>query len=110
MTRAIVVLSNLPDQTSAQTLARRVIDEHAGACVNILAPCRSIYRWEGAVEEANEVPVLIKTSAERYAALEALIREVHPYTTPEIIALPVVAGLPAYLQWVEDETRQAKRA
>ena len=75
------------------------------ACVNILAPCRSVYRWKGAVQREEEHPVLIKTTAERYPALEAAIRAAHPYELPEIIAVPIERGLPAFLAWVDAETK-----
>jgi len=77
---------------------------HAGACVNVLAPCRSVYRWEGRIETAEEVPLLVKTTAARYPELEQLIKGRHPYELPEIIAVPLSAGLPAYLAWVAAET------
>ncbi len=102
---ALLVISNLPDQASAERLARHVIETRTAACVNILAPCRSVYRWQGAVEEATEIPVLMKTTRERYSALESAIRSLHPYELPEIIAVEVGAGLPAYLAWVGQETR-----
>jgi periplasmic divalent cation tolerance protein len=101
----LLVLTNLPDQESAEGLANALIEAHVAACVNILAPCRSVYRWQGAVESAAEVPLLIKTAADRYAALEVAIRESHPYELPEIVALPVACGLPDYLAWVAAETR-----
>ena len=104
MTATWVVISTLPDQASAERLADHLVGERVAACVNILAPCRSVYRWEGKVERANEVPVFIKTTSDRYAALEAAIRAVHPYSVPEIVAIPAVAGWPAYLAWVADET------
>ena len=107
MTDALVVLTNLPDAASAQALASRLVELRLAACVNILAPCRSVYRWQGAVEDAEEVPLLIKTTAERYAALEAEIRNRHPYELPEIVAVPLVRGLPAYLEWVAAETTPA---
>ena len=100
----IAVLTNLPDSTSAFNLARDVVHLRLAACANVLAPVTSFYRWEGREEQASEVPVLIKSTAARYAALEAAIRERHPYDTPEIIAWPVTEGLPAYLAWVEAET------
>ncbi len=78
--------------------------QRVAACVNVLAPCRSVYRWQNAVETAVEVPLLIKTSAERYADLEAAIRAGHPYELPEIIAVPIERGLPDYLAWVAAET------
>lgn len=102
---ALLVLTNLPDRPAAEALANALVEARLAACVNILAPCRSVYRWQGAIEAAEEVPLLIKTSSERYAALETAIRSHHPYTLPEVIALPVVQGLPAYLAWVNSETR-----
>jgi periplasmic divalent cation tolerance protein len=101
----LLVFTNLPDQESAEHLAQTLIDARVAACVNILAPCRSVYRWQGAVESATEVPLLIKTAADRYAALEAAIRQAHPYEVPEIVALPIAGGLPDYLAWVMAETR-----
>jgi periplasmic divalent cation tolerance protein len=100
----LLVMTNLPNRASAEALAAALVDERLAACVNILAPCQSIYRWQGAVQTADEVPLLIKTCTARYAALEAAIRAQHPYQTPEIIALPVAHGLPAYLAWVAAET------
>ena len=105
--QTLLILTNLPDAASAQALAERLVSERLAACVNILAPCRSVYRWQGAVEDAEEVPLLIKTAATRYAALEAAIRAGHPYELPEIVAVPIVRGLPAYLDWVAAETLPA---
>lgn len=104
MTDALLVLTNLPDAATAHELARQLVDERVAACVNVLAPCRSVYRWEGAIEDAEEVPLLIKTTAERYPALEAAIRARHPYELPEIVAVPIVRGLPGYLDWMAAET------
>ncbi|MGB7541503.1 MAG: divalent-cation tolerance protein CutA [Burkholderiales bacterium] len=102
-----LVITNLPDRESAAKLARALVDKRLAACINILSPCRSVYRWRGAVEDAEEFPMLIKTSRSRYAELEAAIRAGHPYELPEIIAVPLAAGLPAYLEWVGAETRPA---
>jgi periplasmic divalent cation tolerance protein len=71
----------------------------------VLAPCRSVYRWQAGVEETSEVPLLIKTTRARYADLERTILDAHPFRVPEIIALPVTQGLPDYLDWVQAETR-----
>ena len=101
---ALLVLTNLPDRAIAEKLAEALIRKRVAACVNILAPCRSVYRWKGAVQHDEEHPVLIKTTRERYAALEAAIREAHPYELPEIVAVPIERGLPAYLDWVATET------
>ena len=84
----LLVLTNLPDRATAETLAARLVEDRLAACVNILPPCHSIYRWQGEVETADEV-----------------IRARHPYETPEIIALPVLLGLPGYLAWVAAETQ-----
>ena len=101
---ALLVLTNLPDRAAAEKLADALVAQQVAACVNILAPCRSVYRWKGAVQHDEEHPVLIKTTQERYPALEAAIRAAHPYELPEIIAVPIERGLPAYLEWVTAET------
>lgn len=100
----LLVFTNLPDRASAERLADLVLGRRLAACVNILSPCRSVYRWKGAVQHDEEHPMLIKTSAECYAALEQALREGHPYELPEIIALPIARGLPAYLDWIASET------
>jgi periplasmic divalent cation tolerance protein len=102
----LLVLTNLPDAASARSLAEALVAERLAACVNILASCRSVYRWQGKVEDAEEVPLLIKTTADRYAALEAAIRARHPYELPEIVAVPIARGLPDYLAWVAAETAE----
>jgi periplasmic divalent cation tolerance protein len=102
---SLLVLSNLPDRAAALALADELVERRLAACVNVLAECASVYRWQGRIETAAEVPVLIKTSAERYPALEQAIRELHPYELPEIVAVPIRGGLPGYLQWIADETR-----
>lgn len=102
--QTLLVITNLPDATSAERLARALVEARLAACVNVLAPCRSVYRWQGALETADEVPVLIKTSAARYADLEAAIRAQHPYALPEIVACELTHGLPDYLKWVVEET------
>lgn len=104
-TKVLVVLTNLPDRATAESLAEKLIREKHAACVNILAPCRSVYRWKDGIQHDEEHPVLIKTTTDRYPHLEAAVRANHPYELPEIIALPVSAGLPAYLAWVAEETR-----
>lgn len=100
----ILVITTLPDQDSAEMIARHLVSARLAACVNVLAPCRSIYRWDGRVEDATEVPVLIKSKSECYAALESAIREKHPYELPEIVAVRIDRGLPAYLAWLAAET------
>lgn len=102
--QTLLVLTNLPDRAAAEKLADALIEKRVAACVNILAPCRSVYRWKNDLQHDEEYPMLIKTTAERYGALEAAIRAGHPYELPEIIALTVERGLPAYLDWVAAET------
>lgn len=101
---ALLVITNLPDRASAQKLAEALIGQRLAACVNILSPCASVYRWKGVVQHDEEHPMLIKTRAERYLELEAAIRAAHPYELPEIIAVPIERGLAAYLAWVDSET------
>lgn len=101
----LLVVTNLPDRASAEKLAALLIERRLAACVNLLAPCDSVYRWRGEIQRDAEHPLLIKTAEDRYAELEALIRANHPYELPEIIAVPITQGLPAYLQWIESETR-----
>lgn len=100
----LLVITNLPDALAAEKLARQIVEARVAACVNQLAPCTSTYRWQGQVETATEVPLLIKTTRDAYPRLEQMLRATHPYQLPEIIATPVTAGLPAYLDWVSQET------
>ena len=100
----LLVLTNLPNRETALSLARELIDSRCAACVNVLGGCTSLYRWQGEIETAEEIPVLIKTRAALYGAVEQAIRARHPYELPEIIAVPVSQGLPAYLAWVATET------
>jgi len=101
----LLVFTNLPDAQSAKKLAQQLVESRAAACVNQLAPCSSTYRWQGNIESATEVPLLIKTTRLAYPRLEKLIREAHPYELPEIIAVSLTDGLPAYLDWVANETK-----
>jgi periplasmic divalent cation tolerance protein len=100
----ILVLTNAPDTTVAQRLAEALVSQGLAACVNILSPCTSVYRWQGNIEHAQEIPIVIKTTSFCYMEVEALICKLHPYELPEIIQVPLAGGLPAYLQWVLSET------
>ena len=106
--RTLLVFTNLPDRAAAERLADALVEQRVAACVNILAPCRSVYRWKGAVESAEEIPLFAKTTRDRYSLLERVVRELHPYELPEIIAVPVERGLPAYLDWVAAETSDSR--
>ncbi len=110
MSEVLLVVTNLPDRASAERVAEALVIQRVAACVNVLADCVSVYRWEGKLEHANEVPLLIKTTRAAYPGLEAALRELHPYELPEIIALPVEAGLPEYLDWVVQETQTRNQA
>jgi periplasmic divalent cation tolerance protein len=101
---ALLVITNLPDRAVAERMADALVAKRLAACVNVLAPCRSVYRWQANVQHDEEHPMLIKTTDERYAELEAEIRALHPYELPEIIAVPIGRGLPGYLAWVVEET------
>ncbi len=95
---------NCPDQTTATALASGLVKEKLAACVNVLPAVQSIYHWEGRLETATEVPLMIKTTSAAYSQLQGWLQTHHPYTIPEIIALPVTDGLPSYLAWVQAET------
>ncbi len=101
---AIIVITNLPDREAAMRLAQTLVEMRLAACVNVLAACTSVYRWKEAIETAQEVPLLIKTRGALYPEVEAAIRQAHPYELPEIVAVPLVRGLPGYLEWVAAET------
>lgn len=106
MTDAVVaVWITAPDEETARRLARALVEERLAACVNLVPGLRSIYRWQGRVEEAAEVLLVAKTQAERFAALAARVRALHPYALPEIVALPVQDGSEEYLRWVVAESR-----
>lgn len=98
--RVLLVLCNVPDAAVAERLSRLLVEQRLAACVNQLAPCRSQYWWQGKIELAEEIPLLIKTTAGRFAALEAAVRAAHPYEVPEILAFEASGGAAAYLAWV----------
>jgi periplasmic divalent cation tolerance protein len=101
---AILILTQMPDRASAQSLARSLVEARFAACVSIGAPVESLYHWRGQIETAQEIPVAVKARADRYAEVEAAIRAQHPYELPEILAVPVIRGLAPYLDWIADET------
>lgn len=110
MEQVLLVMANLPDASSAHALARRLVEQKLVACINCLPGVRSVYRWQGVIEEADEVTLLMKTTQANYERLQQAIQASHPYQLPEIVAIPVAAGLPAYLQWVVDETGNDENA
>lgn len=104
MSALLVVQTACPDEAVADRIARALVEARAAACVQRLPAMQSTYRWRGAVEQATECALVIKTTVARYEAVESIVRALHPYEVPEIVAWPVTLGLPAYLQWVADET------
>jgi periplasmic divalent cation tolerance protein len=106
MSEVLLVVTTLPDRATAERISAALVTAGAAACVNVLAECTSVYRWQGKVERAGEVPMLIKTTRAAYARLEETLRSLHPYDVPEIVALSVTTGLPSYLDWVTQETKE----
>ncbi|QEV17979.1 divalent-cation tolerance protein CutA [Streptomyces alboniger] len=102
----LTVLTTTDAEHKARDLARGAVGARLAACAQITGPVTSVYRWEGDIETAQEWQVLLKTTAARYAALEAWLTDAHDYDTPEIIATPVARGSAAYLEWVERETAE----
>ena len=110
LTDKVVVLVTCPTVAEAQRIARAVVDARLAACVNILpGAVRSIYRWKGKVESAQERLLLIKTSRKRLAKLLATVERLHSYDVPEFIALPVAAGSPKYLSWLNECLKKSRR-
>lgn len=105
MSESLLVITNCPDADSAARIARTLVEQRLAACVNQFAPVRSVYRWQDAIQDETEVPLLIKSTRDRYAELEAAIRSLHPYGVPEIVAVPLVAGYAPYLRWVDEQTQ-----
>jgi periplasmic divalent cation tolerance protein len=103
-TGAILVLTTLPDAGLARDLVRTLVDRRLVACGTVIDRVTSVYRWEGTIEEAEEAQVILKARRGCWEALQAALTELHPYEVPEILALPVENGLPAYLAWVGTET------
>ena len=101
----VAVLISAPDADTARRIGRALVEERLAACANVVPGVQSIYRWRGAVEEASEVLLVVKTRASRADALAARVRSLHPYELPEVVVLPVRGGSRAYLQWVAAESR-----
>jgi periplasmic divalent cation tolerance protein len=101
---ALIVLTNAPDRALAAKIASTLVEQKLAACVNILGTCSSVYRWQGKIETADEVPLLIKTRAEIYPEVESAIKRLHPYELPEIVAVPVQYGSAEYLEWINSAT------
>ncbi|WP_448507109.1 divalent-cation tolerance protein CutA [Immundisolibacter sp.] len=96
-----LLLSACADAATAEQIAGTLVEEGLAACVTLLPGARSVYRWQGKLERAEECLLLLKARADDYPALERRLLELHPYDVPELLALPVLAGNPAYLKWLE---------
>jgi periplasmic divalent cation tolerance protein len=102
----VVVLVTTASAEEGARLGRTLVEERLAACANVIGPIRSIYRWQGAVEEAEEYLVLLKARAADVAALEGRVKALHSYDVPEVLALPVAAGSAPYLAWLADATQR----
>jgi periplasmic divalent cation tolerance protein len=96
----VIVVSNAPDALLAKRIAHILVEEGLAACVNLGPPGLSMYMWEGQLEGTEEIPLTMKTTATRAVALVARLKQLHPYQVPEVLVLPVTAGLASYLEWV----------
>lgn len=103
MTDKIVVLTTCPSSDEARKIARHLLDLRLAACVQLMPAIQSLYHWQGAIEESAETLVFIKSSRPLFDRLRAEIARLHSYSTPEIVALPIVDGAPGYLQWLDRE-------
>lgn len=107
MTTYQIIFCTCPDQATSEALAKRLVMQKLAACVNILPGLTSIYRWQNQIESAQEHLLIIKSTQAQYAAIEQTLKHYHPYDVPEIIALPISQGLPAYLDWIEINSNPA---
>jgi periplasmic divalent cation tolerance protein len=105
MVDAIVALVTCGSEEEATKIANLLVEEHLAACVNIIPPVRSLYRWEGKIWDEREWILIIKTQKKRFEELEKKVKSLHSYSVPEIIGLPVVEGSASYLKWLEEMTK-----
>ena len=101
----VIVLTTLPAEGDAEMFAAQLVEERLAACVNILPPMRSVYRWKQAVEQAEERQLVIKTTRAQVTALETRVRKLHPYDVPEFVVLPIDSGSADYLSWLSESTK-----
>ncbi len=108
MTDSIVIFVTAGSEAEAGKIATALVEEQLAACVNILGPIRSLYRWEGKVADDREWLLLIKTRDERFAAIEARVKALHSYQVPEVIALPIMAGAKGYMRWLRESVSEPR--
>jgi len=104
MNSNIIVFITAPNEAEAEKIAKALVEERLAACVNITKDIRSIYRWQGKIEDDREIFMIIKTRKDLFEALSIRVKEIHSYDVPEIIALPIVEGSKEYMQWIKDST------
>jgi periplasmic divalent cation tolerance protein len=107
MSAIVTVYATFPSDTEARSIARTLVEDRLAACVNLLGPCHSLYRWQGEIEESEEVAALFKTRADRAEALIARLAELHSYEVPAAVVWPIADALPTYSDWVETESSPA---
>ena len=103
-TGALVVLSTVPDAEKGREIARALVEARLAACATLSSPCESYYWWEGKISQDKEWMLFIKTRTDLFSRLEEKLKSLHPYSVPEIIALPVTYGSAKYLDWIKEET------
>lgn len=104
MTDFILVFVTVPHVNEAETIARELVEEKLAACVNMVKNIRSIYRWEGKVEDGEEILLIIKSREDLFPELQKRVKKLHSYTVPEIISIPILGGSEEYLGWLKDST------
>ncbi len=109
MAEYLLVLTTVSDEAAASQIARQLVEERLAACVTVSSPCQSFYWWEGDISEERELILFIKTKESLYPELEKRLKEIHPYSVPEVLALSVALGSEKYLRWLDQETRQAEK-
>jgi periplasmic divalent cation tolerance protein len=102
----VVVLTTLPTDSDANHFASQLVEERLAACVSVLPAMRSVYRWNDAIEKSDEHQLLIKTASHRLPELEARVKALHPYDTPELVVIPITHGSPTYLAWLSASTHK----
>ncbi len=104
MSEHIVLFITAPDEETAARIARRLVEEKLAGCVNLIKNIRSIYSWQGGIEDEPEVLIIVKTKKELFNKIKELVKSIHPYSVPEIIAMPIIAGSEDYLKWLDEVT------
>jgi periplasmic divalent cation tolerance protein len=108
MSDPIVVFVTCGSEEEALKIANALVDKHLAACVNLIAPIRSVYRWEGKIWDEKEWLLVIKTQKHKFEELEEKVKSIHSYSVPEIISLPIIEGSSAYLDWIRENTENGK--